>query len=307
MVWDTIYGRPPHDQPVEEWGGIAYALAGLEAALPSDWEIVPLIKVGSDSIAKANQFLTKLTHRSAARKFIEVDATNPHVTIRYESETRKAIQISGGVPPWTWPELGPMVEDLDALYINFISGFELDLQTAQLLSHGFPGPIYADLHSLFLGVGKDGIRTPNAVSQPHLWVSCFDVVQLNQDEMTLLGDDPMAVAAGVLSAGVRLLIVTLGADGAVYFTSDAFDIFKTGPTNKTGTIQTARIGADLTAQPLDTTGCGDVFGGTLMAQLVQGIELQKALRTSNIYAARNVSVHGASNLHYHLRGEIAPL
>ncbi len=46
MVWDTIHGREPQPEPVEEWGGIAYALAALEASFPVSWEIVPLIMVG---------------------------------------------------------------------------------------------------------------------------------------------------------------------------------------------------------------------------------------------------------------------
>jgi len=29
MVWDTIYGRDPAQPAIEEWGGIAYALAAL--------------------------------------------------------------------------------------------------------------------------------------------------------------------------------------------------------------------------------------------------------------------------------------
>ena len=48
FVWDVIHGRDPRVAPVEEWGGITYALGALDAALPDDWEIVPLIKVGSD-------------------------------------------------------------------------------------------------------------------------------------------------------------------------------------------------------------------------------------------------------------------
>ena len=48
LVWDEIHGRDPLAPPVEEWGGIAYALAAMDAALPADWEIVPLIKVGRD-------------------------------------------------------------------------------------------------------------------------------------------------------------------------------------------------------------------------------------------------------------------
>src|SRR4029077_9659847 len=60
MVWDTIYGRDPAQPAVEEWGGIAYALAALDAALEDGWEIVPLIKVGRDMAAPAERFLRSL-------------------------------------------------------------------------------------------------------------------------------------------------------------------------------------------------------------------------------------------------------
>ena len=41
FVWDVIHGRDPRELPVEEWGGITYALGALDASLPDDWEIVP--------------------------------------------------------------------------------------------------------------------------------------------------------------------------------------------------------------------------------------------------------------------------
>ena len=139
MVWDTIHGRGPHTEPVEEWGGIAYALAALEASLPAGWEIVPLIKVGRDLADRANVFLTTLTRRAAAVRFVEVPDSNNRVTLRYESATRRSEQLTGGVPGWSWAELGPMVRDLDAIYVNFISGFELDLETVQASAPRFCG------------------------------------------------------------------------------------------------------------------------------------------------------------------------
>src|ERR1041385_71600 len=39
MVWDTIYGRDPAQPAVEEWGGISYSLAALDATLRDDWQI----------------------------------------------------------------------------------------------------------------------------------------------------------------------------------------------------------------------------------------------------------------------------
>src|SRR2546426_169819 len=159
MVGDTIHGRDPAQAAVQEWGGISYALAALDATLPDDWEMVPLIKVGRDLAAKANDFLRSLRRTLHATRFMEVPEPNNRVTLRYESAERRCEQMAGGVPPWTWPELGPLVHDLDALYVNFISGFEMSLETAQLLRRGFPQFIYADLHSLFLGKEPGGIRS----------------------------------------------------------------------------------------------------------------------------------------------------
>src|SRR2546428_9621660 len=125
--------------------------------------------------------------------------------------------MSGGVPPWTWPELGPMVADLDALYLNFISGYEMDLPTARLLRHSIRRFLYADLHSLFLGKEPDGTRIPRPLPQAPAWFGCFDYVQLNEEELAQLGDDPLALAAAGMGGGWAALCGTPGARGAASF------------------------------------------------------------------------------------------
>jgi len=60
MVWDTIHDRSGRTEPVEEWGGISYALAGFSVALPEDWEIVPIIRVGRDLSEEAIRFLREI-------------------------------------------------------------------------------------------------------------------------------------------------------------------------------------------------------------------------------------------------------
>jgi hypothetical protein len=305
MVWDTIHGRGDSERPIEEWGGIAYALAALEVSLPPDWEMVPLIKVGRDLAERANTFLVSLTKRSGVARFIEVDEPNNRVTIRYVDSTRRAERLSGGVPAWRWPELGPLVRDLDSIYVNFISGFEMSLETAQQLRHGFDGPIYADLHSLLLGVTPDGLRVPRRLPDVASWLECFDAVQINEDELRLIGDDPLAVAATAFHCGVGLLLVTLEERGAVYFTTGrgSFIHMRERRTRPGGPVTTERIAAPA-VDPLDPTGCGDVFGGTMVAQLLAGTAVPDAVRAANAVAARNVQYRGATGLHHHLRGEI---
>ena len=306
MVWDTIHGRDVAGEPVEEWGGIAYALAGLECALPPDWEILPLVKVGSDLATEANAFLRQLTRRAGAARFIEVPEPTNRVTLRYESLTRRTETLTGGVPGWRWDELGPLVQDLDALYVNFIAGWELDLETATHLRRGFDGPIYGDFHSLLLDVGRHGRRTARRLPRADEWFACFDIVQLNETELSLIDDDAMHVAVRALAAGVGLVVVTLGSRGAVYFTTRPFRFGARHPQGGAGPVETARIAAPMPHTEGDTTGCGDVFGATLVARLLAGEALETAIHDANAAAGRNVQHRGASRLHYHLRGQIAP-
>jgi hypothetical protein len=323
LVWDLIYGRDQLAPPVEEWGGIAYALAGLDASLTPDWEIVPLIKVGRDLSAEAQELLRGLSRLAPGGRCAEVTAPNNRVVLHYESTERRCERMAGGVPGWTWPELGPMVRDLDAIYLNFISGFELCLGTAQALRQGFAGPIYADLHSLFLGMQQDGMRVLQPLPNAPAWFGCFDMVQLNEDEMQQLTPDPLTLAAEALGAGVSLLTVTLGPKGVAYVAAPGFDgladsqsvgqsVSRSGvdrlhaPTARPAdrpTVRTALIPA-ANVETLDPTGCGDVFGAAAFARLLAGDSIEAALRHATALAARNAGFRGASGLARHLRGEL---
>jgi pfkB family carbohydrate kinase len=324
LVWDVIHGRDPAAAPVEEWGGIAYALGGLEAGLDPSWQIVPLIKVGSDLRAEAASLLRTLSRLVPGGRCVDVPVPNNRVTLRYLSAERRCERMSGGVPGWTWAELGPMVRDLDALYLNFISGFELELGTAQALRQAYRGPIYADLHSLLFGMPQDGVRMLRPLADPVAWLGCFDVVQMNEDEMAQFAPDPMAMAAMAMAEGVRLLVVTLGPRGVVYFAAPGFDGWAgrreggipeaPGPSlppsrppafpPDTGPIRTAILPAPAVAAT-DPTGCGDVFGAALCARLVAGDPVETAIRTAQGFASRNATLHGATALGRLLKGELA--
>jgi hypothetical protein len=306
LVWDLIYGRDPLAPPVEEWGGIAYALAALDVSLAPDWEIVPLIKVGRDLSPQAQDLLRGLSRLAPGGRCVEVTAPNNRVVLHYQSAERRCERMAGGVPGWTWTELGPMIRDLDAIYLNFISGFELCLGTAQALRHGFKGPIYADLHSLFLGMQQDGIRVLRPLPDAPSWFGCFDLVQLNEEEMQQLTPDPLTLAAEALGAGVSLMAVTLGPRGVAYVAAPGFD--RLGGKRGSGEAGKRAIRSALISAPqvetLDPTGCGDVFGAAAFARLLAGDPVETALRYAAALAGRNAGFRGASGLARHLRGEL---
>jgi hypothetical protein len=315
IVWDIIYGRQPNARPVEEWGGISYAIAGLDAALDDDWEIVPIIKVGDDLAVRAMQFMRTFERMAPDAALIAVPYPNNRVELRYIDDERRTETMTGGVPGWTWLGLKPVLElaRLDALYVNFLSGWEIDVETAQLIRRNFTGPIYCDLHMLAWAVHPDGVRTLRPIPNVREWCGSFDFLQVNEDEMTMLAPDPMALAATALHAGVKSLAVTMGKRGAVYFASPGFERLDPATLGSRqpaalsaglGPLRTALVPAE-PVEPGDPTGCGDVWGATQFSRLLAGDNLHAAIQAANRAAARNVGHRGATGLAHHLRGKIS--
>ena len=314
LVWDMITHRDGQPGQLEEWGGVAYALSAFEAALSEDWEIVPIIKVGSDLSESAWRFLRSFPRMDVETGIRVVPEPNNQVELVYSGPDRRSERLIGGVPPWLWTELGPLAKTCDALYVNFISGFEMELDTARSLRSGFPGPTYADLHSLFLGVARSGLRFPQELPSWGAWLCCFDAVQMNAEEFELLGraaGDPWELAAHSVGPELKLITVTLGTDGAGYvagagFSSDPFHWPETR--YRVATPGPARSGiapAEGAEREGDPTGCGDVWGATFLARLLGGDQLQAAMTEANRIAAKNVEHRGATGLHRHLRGRLS--
>lgn len=317
MVWDRIFARDARTAPVEEWGGISYALSAAEAAAESDWRIVPIMKVGADLHDRALSFLRTLPKLQLDAAIQVVPEPNNRVELHYLDNERRTEQLSGGVTPWRWEELAPALPALDALYINFISGYEMDLDTARKLRIGFAGPIYADLHSLMLGIDSNGMRVPKPMHEWREWIQCFDIVQVNEDELALLSHfwgDPWRFAAGVVGEELRLLIVTLGSRGAAYVKSPAYQdrplewrrpgLHVNKSLARPGAVSSQLIAAEPAGENGDPTGCGDVWGATFFFRLLAGDSLSTAMGHANRMAARNVQHRGATGLHHHLKGQL---
>lgn len=304
---------------IEEWGGITYSLSGLDAALPDDWEIVPIMKIGTDLASRAREFLGSLRRMAPDAALVEVPLPSHRVELRYYDEERRTEVLTGGIPAWSWLALKPLLDDarLDALYINFLSGWELDLETTQLVRQHFRGPIHCDLHMLAMAIQPDGLRTPRPIPNVAEWCGCFDFLQMNEEEVASAAPDSMSLAATALAAGVSCLLVTLGKRGAVYFAAPGFDRIcdlpirgglSTGPRGGTGALGAART-ALVPAVPVETagdpTGCGDVWGATYFSRMVAGDKLSDAMQAAALAAARNVGHRGATGLAAHLRGELS--
>jgi sugar/nucleoside kinase (ribokinase family) len=307
MVWDTIRRDSDEASPMEEWGGIAYALAAADAIPALGSTIVPIIKLGRDLAEPGSRFFRDLSCIETEEGIVVVDATNPRVELHYEGTERRCERLQGGVPAWSWSEVASFIEGCDALYINFITGDEFDLGVAKEVRRNFDGPIYADIHSLTLATGPEGERTRHPLARSGEWLACFDAVQVNEDELAELAgenSDPWEFATGVISGNTRALFVTLGEGGAAYITESRHPLRESsGETDEAGPIA-GRLEVAPVAEG-DSTGCGDVWGITMFRALLAGNEVEQAMSLANFAASRNVYHRGATGLNHFLKGELA--
>jgi len=98
-----------------------------------------------------------------------------------------------------------------------------------------------------------------------------DIVVPNQHEVELLGG-----VAHLLSLGARAVVVTLGAAGAELHTAEGATHIEPFP-----------------VAPVDTTGAGDTFSGSLCARLAAGDNLPTALRFASAAGALCTTAAGA--------------
>jgi sugar/nucleoside kinase (ribokinase family) len=309
FVWDTIWTLDDvrAGRPFETWGGVAYSLAAAAAASPEGWEIVPTVKVGADLADEARRFMAGLPGVDPGPGILVVPEPNNRVELRYTDETRRGERLTGGVEAWEWDELAPRLAGIDALYVNFLSGFEMALQTAERLRASFAGPLYADFHSLFLGCPGAGVRQMRSLPEWERWAACFHAVQMNEDELAMLAGDALSPvpsrAERLLAHGPGLALVTQGGHGASYVVREGFPDDPPAWPRWTGGAGRIRSGAVLPAEghrPGDPTGAGDVWGVTFFSSLLAGLPLEDAIRRAHRFAGAKMGVRGAKDLYPHL-------
>lgn len=143
------------------------------------------------------------------------------------------------------------------------------------------------------GFGTDVIIDIEAAMAPdtttfHTLLGGADVVFINSDSFRELTAKPLSIEVlhGLLDCGPRLLIVTLGVDGAVA-------VSRTESCWHTGFPETA----------VDSTGAGDCFAGAFLACAMQGGTLAESLNFACAAASFAVQDFGARS-GYPLRADV---
>lgn len=307
LVLDTIRA-PGSRESVRAPGGLAYVLSAFELARPAGWTALPIVKVGRDARTELAAVLDALESVGGREGVRVVPDPNDRVELVYREDGSRTERPEGGVPGWSWDELEPLARTCDALYVNLIAGREVDLASARRLRATVGGPVYCDLHSLLLEAGEEGVRRPRAPDDWRAWTGCFDYLQLNEEELTILaqeeGEEPWTLAESLVGEAPRILFVTLGPRGAAWLAArpsvtDGAPAGARAPERGRLPVPPEEAVAPEPTDPAagrDATGCGDVWGVTCFSAVLDGAGPARAVAAANRMAARNARLRGGTAL-----------
>ncbi len=283
---DTI--RTPDGMTTESYGGLLYSILSLVALMDGRAEVFPVCNVGQDVQAVVAGLLNPLVRCDGVRF---VPDRNNHCFLDYDAEGRKQETLQGGIPPLTFDRLSPFLT-CDALCFNFITGFELSLETFEQVRASTDAPILMDVHSLTLGIDEGRRRYWRRPPDWERWIACARVVQMNEREAALMwgtdvtgGAEMRRFGERVLGLGPSVLVVTRGAAGSDALFRDA-----------DGGIAAFHAAAEPPGPPVDETGCGDVFLMAFTVEYLRSRDVRRASVFANRAAGANCCLRGIEEI-----------
>ena len=178
FVLDTIY--PFQGNKIEGLGGLYYSSVILSLLMNNKALLYPYAKVGRDFYPRLTKILSKYKNIDK-KKLIEVAQPHNRVYLKYYSENERNEYSLNVLPSLRFGEIY-FPTGMDLLFINFISGRELRLQTLKKIRRNLNCPIYIDFHYLSLGFRKNGLRYPRPFPNWREWLRCGDIIQMNENE-----------------------------------------------------------------------------------------------------------------------------
>jgi sugar/nucleoside kinase (ribokinase family) len=284
----------PNGKRQASFGGLLYSLSALSALGGKRMEIYPVCNLGYDVYPHVMGILGQFDNVKPAG-IRKVNRRNNHVVLNIDENNERQEVLRNRVPVLSFSQVRPFL-DCDAILVNFTSGFDVGLETLQRIRQSTDRLVFLDVHSLSLGVRKNGRRYLRVPRSWKNYVRQADVVQCNVAELRLLSgrqirftEELREFGRRILDLGPKTLLVTMGEKGAVMLQKQG-----------RGVRLASRSGIRVLGFK-DATGCGDVFSaGFLSRYLATGVWSQ-SLDFANRVAAEKCKVSGVEDVFKLLR------
>ncbi len=283
-------------EELNSFGGIYYTVSMLAHLLSADDEIYPICYLGRDS------YETIVTRLSAFKNIRltgiqKIDHPNTAVTLIYRNTEQRNEILTHRLPPLE-QELLAGVEGMDVWLLNFITGFEMTLETCQHFCRQQEAPIYMDFHSLSLAIDDRGRRHLCHRPDWKAWIDGVDILQMNEAEAASLRHQTELTLAELRQLGqeivakhVPILHITRGSKGSLLVYRNA------------GRVASQEIPAAAVDPVIDVTGCGDAFAAGFLVHYWNSRDLIAATEFANRVAGINCTLRGTEEL-WQLKGLI---
>ncbi|MGH8004644.1 MAG: PfkB family carbohydrate kinase [Limisphaerales bacterium] len=272
------------------YGGILYNLTALSVLLPNA-RIVSHACLGKNIWPKVAGLARGLKNLDWSRAQ-KLKRKSNQVRLYYLPNGEKREILKHPVPKFAWSNLKPVLQ-ADAVLLNFISGWEISPHLFQKLRRNYSGVIHVDIHSLLLGIRKNGERFRKI---PKNWQAFLDAdfVQMNQQEWELVAGLPfnrgnlIRFCRRWQGKKWRAILVTLAEKGAVLAC-------------RNGSVKIFSYPAPKVKNP-EQTGAGDFFAAGFLSAILQGKGLKKALQKGVQTASWKCRYEGIENVLRHRAG-----
>lgn len=236
----------------ESFGGILFNLLALSYLGGRNVKIFPVCNLGYDVYDEVMNYLKKCRNVeiSGIRK---VNKKNNHAFLYYDDKNERGEILRNFVPQIKFSQIKPFLKS-DLMLVNFISGFDLSLDTLEKIRKKSDAPVFMDLHSFVLGIKKNGERFLRAPKDWRKWVAQADILQMNFSEFGVLAKNKLDsvelikdFGSYILDLGPKIVLVTNGNKRSYLF-------HKVNSRTSYHRIKVPKI-----EKIVDVTGCGDIF------------------------------------------------
>ncbi len=270
-------------------GGLFFTTSYLAKFAEPGTTILPVACLGED-------FADEVRTALAVYPNVDLSATtilprpNTQVTLTYSGPVDREEVTTTPMPPLQASALEPLL-DADAVVVNLITGYDVELDALQAFRKRARGLLYLDFHSRALAIDRNGKRFHRQPGDWQEWVRQADVLQLNEMEAaTLSGLAPEdrkgfeVFAQRILDLGPSVCHITLGEHGSLWCRRSQ------------GQVEVHKIAQTAVDEVVDTTGCGDAFEAAYIASVLAGATEVDATRFAHKAAAFNCSFAGSTGI-----------
>ncbi len=288
FINDQIY--PADGSLVKGIGGIYYTLSILANLVSADDEIFPICPLGEDLYDKVVRKLSGYNNINLD-VILKHKQKNTNVKLFYQDLEKREEILSDLMPEIELADL-KKAGAVDVWLVNFITGFEMKLETFNQFCEQSTGMIFMDFHSLSLGIAADGKRFLQRPANWKQWIAGIDCLQMNENEaQCLIGknqvnhEDMIAFGKDVMQNNLKTFHITLGSKGSLLFyrNNDAWNWLATPALPIKNTVE--------------VTGSGDAFLASFATHYSKHKNPVAATQYANFVAGKKCSIQGTDKLH----------